>query len=248
MGASTLFLILFNVGTLLFTLYIYFRVFIKPREDVRLSRGLQLLQSKIAVLEDLKDRTEHQSHQISHLLEVKIREIKNVMVDAEKLIERITGSQQKSLEVAQIFEEKIPHHEVIERQNSKKYILAMQMYHAGKMPDEISEKTGLSRAEINLVIKVRTANESQEMAQPSTVLEPIAAPQPVAPSTPINLQSLSQLGQEFRAAIETNASSAQQAATSSKTTVSTNLDNAFSAASRVRKVEFPKIEINHNLN
>ncbi len=231
MGASTLFLLLFNVITLSLIVYLYFRVFIKPREDVRLSRGLQLLQSKIAVLEDLKDRTEHQSHQISHLLDVKIREIKSVMVDAEKLIEKIAGSQQKSLEVAQIFEEKIPHQEVIERQNSKKYILAMQMYQAGKMPDEISEKTGLSRSEINLIIKVRAASAVTAEVPPPATAQPEVSSTPAA----VNLKSLSQLGQEFRAAIESSATQ-------------TNLENAFSAASRPKKVEFPKIEINQNLN
>ena len=34
------------------------RVSRQPKDDPRLSRGLQLLQAKIAVLEDLSDRTE----------------------------------------------------------------------------------------------------------------------------------------------------------------------------------------------
>ena len=126
-----------------------------PKDDPRLSKGLQLLQSKIAVLEDLSDRTETQVNQLTALLEQKVKDIQSKMQSAEKQITKIDQSMQKSLEVAKIFQDRIPHNEILERQNTIKYVKAARLAHQGLSVDEIAAQvTDLSRGEIEFIANV----------------------------------------------------------------------------------------------
>lgn len=125
------------------------------KDDPRLSKGLQLLQSKIAVLEDLSDRTEVQVQQLTTLLEQKVREIQQQVQSSDKQLQKIEQSMQKSLEVAKIFQDRIPHTEIVERQNTIKYVKAARLAHQGLSVDEIAEQvTDLSRGEIEFIAKV----------------------------------------------------------------------------------------------
>ncbi len=125
-----------------------------PSEDPRLSRGLQLLQSKIAILEDLSDRTDLQVKQLNALLEGKCVEIQNKMIEAEKIIRLIETSRQKSLETAKMFEDKIPHQQIVERQNTVKYVKAARLAHQGVSIAEILKQVDLSQAEVEFIAKV----------------------------------------------------------------------------------------------
>lgn len=125
-----------------------------PQDDPRLSRGLQLLQSKIAILEDLSDRTENQTKQLTALLEQKILSVHEKMLQAEKHNQQVEGSIQKSLEVAKIFQDKIPHKEIIERQNTVKYIKAAQLSHSGKSFEEISRLVDIPIGELQMIMKL----------------------------------------------------------------------------------------------
>lgn len=125
------------------------------KDDPRLSKGLQLLQSKIAVLEDLSDRTETQVEQLTSLLEQKVKDIQTKIQAADKQLMKIEQSMQKSLEVAKIFQDRIPHTEIVERQNTIKYVKAARLAHQGMSVDEIAlEVTDLSRGEIEFIAKV----------------------------------------------------------------------------------------------
>lgn len=124
------------------------------KDDPRLSKGLQLLQSKIAVLEDLSDRTETQVSQLTAILENKCREIQEKIAAADREISKIEASVQKSLEVAKIFQDRIPHNEIIERQNTVKYVKAARLAHQGLAVDEIATQVDLTRAEIEFIAKV----------------------------------------------------------------------------------------------
>lgn len=124
------------------------------KDDPRLSKGLQLLQSKIAVLEDLSDRTETQVQQLTALLEQKCLDIQQKVQVADKQIQKIESSMQKSLEVAKIFQDRIPHTEIVERQNTIKYVKAARLAHQGMSPQEISAKVDLSLGEIEMIAKV----------------------------------------------------------------------------------------------
>lgn len=125
-----------------------------PKDDPRLSRGLQLLQSKISVLEDLSDRTEVQVGQLTAILEQKAREVQAKVQLAEQHVQAIRVSMDRSLDVAKIFQDKIPHQEIIERQNTIKYVQAARLAHQGANADEIASRVDLPKGEIEFIAKV----------------------------------------------------------------------------------------------
>ncbi len=262
------------------------------KDDPRMSRGLQLLQSKISVLEDLSDRTETQVTQLTTLMEQKCRDIQGTIFQAEKQIQKIEAAMGKSLEVAKIFQDKIPHQEIIERQNTIKYVKAARLAHQGVAIDEIASQVDLSRGEIELIAKVNRDQlqfseedlpewaKQDAQAQPApTSADELLAPlvqQPIVPSLAVAAesrsvqnkqqevqQSLSNLGQQFRQAMSqpqmpqtfappTIPTPAVTTAAPASTTVrSANQPKASREDSAtgptIKKVVFPKIEVNNNL-
>ncbi len=185
-----------------------------PSEDPRLSRGLQLLQSKIAILEDLSDRTDLQVKQLNALLEGKCVEIQNKMIEAEKIIRLIETSRQKSLETAKMFEDKIPHQQIVERQNTVKYVKAARLAHQGVSIAEILKQVDLSQAEVEFIAKVNKDHLMfSEESLPDWAQEQMA-PQAAAVSlqfsdtltkkesgAPKSEQMLRRLGEEFQKAV-----------------------------------------------
>jgi len=260
------------------------------KDDPRMSRGLQLLQSKISVLEDLSDRTETQVTQLTKLMEQKCRDIQNVIFQAEKEIQKIEAAMGKSLEVAKIFQDKIPHQEIIERQNTIKYVKAARLAHQGVAIDEIASQVELSRGEIEFIAKVNReqlqfseedlpewAKEENLAQTPMMTADDLMEPLVQKPVTTHFAneraqheaqQSLSNLGNQFRQAFngaqvpQTFAPPvispvpvapqvhAQTQAPTPKTTAAVQ-QSYQPKASRddgiVRKVVFPKIEVNNNL-
>lgn len=158
------------------------------KDDPRLSKGLQLLSSKIAVLEDLSDRTESQVNQMLTLLDQKSRELQSKIALADQQVTAIRQSMDQSLEVATIFQDKIPHNEIIERQNSVKYIRAARLAHAGVSVAEIAREVDLPISEIEFIAKVNQDSLSfREEELPAWAREPqdagaIAAPKSEATS------------------------------------------------------------------
>lgn len=125
-----------------------------PQDDPRLSRGLQLLQSKITVLEDLSDRTDRQVTQLTSLIDQKARFLQSKIYEAETQILKVQGAMDKSLEVAEIFQDKIPHDEIIDRQNTVKYVRAARMAHSGHSIEEILLEVDLPREQVEFIAKV----------------------------------------------------------------------------------------------
>lgn len=154
MGTWSLIQVVFDIFAALGFFIIIMRMSRAPKDDPRLSRGLQLLQSKIAVLEDLSDRTEVQVNQLTTLLDQKAREVQAKIQLADSSVQAIKVSMQNSLEVAKIFQDKIPHQEIIERQNSIKYVQAARLAHQGLAIDEIAAKVDLPKGEIEFISKV----------------------------------------------------------------------------------------------
>ena len=124
-----------------------------PQDDPRLSRGLQLLQTKITVLEDLSDRTDAQVKQLTSLLEHKARTLHDKVLESEQQLLKIEHAMQKSHEVAEIFQDKIPHREIVERQEKVGYVRAAKLAHQGLSVDEIAAQVGLPREQVELIAK-----------------------------------------------------------------------------------------------
>ena len=121
----------FNFASMTAIAVCFFRLKRPPKDDPRLSKGLQLLQSKISVLEDLSDRTEVQVAQMTKLLELKAGQVQKKVQQAELQIRKVEVAMAKSKEVAEIFQDKIPHDEIVERKNTIKYIQAARLAHQG---------------------------------------------------------------------------------------------------------------------
>lgn len=124
------------------------------KDDPRMSRGLQLLQTKISILEDLSDRTDTQATQLTALMEHKAKEIQTHMQNADRHVQNIDQAMRRSLEVAKIFQDRIPHQEIVERQNTIKYVKAARLAHQGVPVELIAQQVDLSRGEIEFISKV----------------------------------------------------------------------------------------------
>jgi hypothetical protein len=176
------------------------------KDDPRLSKGLQLLQSKIAILEDLSDRTEVQVGQLTALLEQKCKEIQSKIQASEKQLSKIDQSTQKSLEVAKIFQDRIPHGEILERQNTVKYVKAARLAHQGLSFDEIAQQVDLSRGEIEFIAKVNKdqlmfcEDSLPEWAQEEPLPESNRDLSAVFEVPKNDQQALKKLGEAFKAA------------------------------------------------
>jgi len=154
MGTWALIQVVFDIFAALGFFVIIMRMSRPPKDDPRLSRGLQLLQSKISVLEDLSDRTEVQVNQLISILDQKLREVQAKIQLADQHVHAIRVSMERSLEVAKIFQDKIPHQEIIERQNTIKYVQAARLAHRGLSVDEIAAQVDLPKGEIEFIAKV----------------------------------------------------------------------------------------------
>jgi len=127
-----------------------------PKDDPRLSRGLQILQSKIAILEDLSDRTENQVRGLMQLLDQKNIEVQARIDKAGEQVRIVEESIRSSLEVAKIFQDKIPHQEIIERKNTLKYLQAARLANQGRSANEIAKIVDLPLGEIEFIAKVNS--------------------------------------------------------------------------------------------
>lgn len=146
--------IIFNIIIALGSYVLWVRLKRPPQDDPRLSRGLQLLQSKISVLEDLSDRTETQVEQLISLIDKKIRQVQSKIEESDIQLKKVEQATVKSLEVAEIFQDKIPHEEIIDRKNTIKYVKAARMAHAGSSLEAIAEEVDIPKSEIEMIIKV----------------------------------------------------------------------------------------------
>lgn len=149
----TLVQVVFNLVMAVVGINLWLRSRRPPQDDPRLSRGLQLLQTKITVLEDLSDRTEAQVKQLTSMLDQKNRILQNKILEAEQQILKIDHSMNKSLEVAEIFQDKIPHTEILERQRTVEYVKAARMANSGMGVEDIMNAVHLPREQVELIAK-----------------------------------------------------------------------------------------------
>jgi hypothetical protein len=190
-----------------------------PQDDPRLSRGLQLLQTKITILEDLSDRTDQQFKQLNSMLEQKTRQLQNKILEAEQEILKIDNSMNKSLEVAEIFQDKIPHEEILERQRTIEYVKAARMAHSGMNVEDIAAQVNLPQDQVEMIAKFnRDQLMFDETQLPDWALKGAASVAPAETNTysmgnmnfvqsleaqPTDLSHMQNLEKEFRQAVQT---------------------------------------------
>lgn len=244
--------------------FLWLKLHRPAKDDPRLSKGLQLLQSKISVLEDLSDRTELQVTQLTALIEEKCRALQSQILTADRQM-------QKSLEVTKMFQDKVPHQEMVDRQNMIKYVRAAKMANLGYPVDAIAAQVDMSRGELEMIAKLNAErlqfSEEQLPEWAKEGIADLALAKPVAQPVANDRvqQSLSSLGNQFRKAFETTAPTApiieeqpvpispvvaQPAPTMPVPSQPQQPVRATPLQTRdtsVKKAVFPRIEINKNL-
>lgn len=169
------------------------------KDDPRLSRGLQLLQSKISVLEDLSDKTDVQFQKIMSVIEEKILEVQQAVTNAEKQLLQLQTATAKGIETTRLVQTGLGAEQVIERHTNEVYARAAQLAFDGRSIDEICEKLELSRGEVELIVKFNRDSLRTVSAQ-TTELAPqknqdysqlFEVPQ-------FDATSLNKIGDEFR--------------------------------------------------
>ncbi len=160
--------LLFSIVQLIFfsgLVFLWIRLKKESSTDIQWSRNFQIIQSKIAVFEDLSDRTETQVKQLTTMMENKIFELQNKIDEADTVLNKISNSMKKSMEVAQIFQDKIPHEEIIERQNTLKFVKAAILANEGKSIEEIKTEIDLPHSQIEFIVKVNAEKLSFDLGQ-----------------------------------------------------------------------------------
>jgi hypothetical protein len=122
------------------------------KEDQKFSKGLQLLQNKISVLEDLSDQTDDQVRSLTQLLEAKYREIQSLLVESDQQIqkmEEIAKNIWSQVETASVTSNP---HQSNEVQSMNKYVKAAQLANAGKSIEEVIREVDITRGEAELIV------------------------------------------------------------------------------------------------
>lgn len=172
MNIWLLLLTLFNVillAGLSFSLFLRIK---EKKEDQRLTKGLQLLQNKISILEDLSDRTDEQVHKLVHVIDQKANEVRHQLKSADDKIEQIDIALSKAVDISKVFNEQVPHQELMDRKKTNAYVQVAKMAHQGFSIDQISSKVDLSPAEIEMITKVNKENlQFSEDSLPSWITD-----------------------------------------------------------------------------
>jgi len=118
------------------------------KEDHRFSKGLQLLQNKIAILEDLSDQTDSQVKTLTQLLESKYKEMQILLIETDQQIQRMEEVAENTWKQIQNAGAVSPNPDT---QNLNKYVKAAQMAHSGSTLDDIMKNVDLNRGEVELI-------------------------------------------------------------------------------------------------
>lgn len=142
-------------------------------EDQRLTKGLQLLQNKISILQDLSDKSDEQVRRWVHLIEQKSMAVQDQLTLSDEKIIQIESALSKALDVSKIFYEQVPHAEIVDRQKTSKYVQAAKLANQGFTTEQIGQKIDMSPAEIEMIIKMnREQLQFSEESLPAWVQEP----------------------------------------------------------------------------
>ena len=181
------------------------------KEDHRFSKGLQLLQSKIAILEDLSDQTESQVKTLTKLLEDKYKEIQALLIETDQQILRMEEVAENTWRQIQSSGVSV---ESNDRQNLNKYVKAAQLANSGNGVDEIIKQVDLTRGEIELI---HAMNKEQlvfnQNSLPAWAKESVVATNSTTTAAAINKPAAPQVVQKTQSIINETATIQQNGKT-----------------------------------
>jgi hypothetical protein len=122
------------------------------KDDQKFSKGLQLLQNKISVLEDLSDQTDEQVRSLTQLLEGKYREIQGLLVESDQQIQKMEEVAKNIWEQVESSSSVMGNQASTEVQSMNKYVKAAQMANNGKTIEEVIREVDITRGEAELIV------------------------------------------------------------------------------------------------
>jgi uncharacterized protein YoxC len=122
------------------------------KDDSKFSKGLQILQNKISVLEDLSDQTDEQVRSLTQLLEAKYREIQGLLVESDQQISKMEEIASNIWQQVESSSSVMGNQTSTEVQSMNKYVKAAQMAHSGKSIEEIIREIDITRGEAELIV------------------------------------------------------------------------------------------------
>ena len=122
------------------------------KDDQKFSKGLQLLQNKISVLEDLSDQTDEQVRSLTQLLEAKYREIQGLLVESDQQIQKMEEIAKNIYAQVESSSSMMGNQSSTEVQSMNKYVKAAQMANNGKTIEEVIREIDITRGEAELIV------------------------------------------------------------------------------------------------
>ncbi len=119
----------------------------EKQEDQRITKGLQLLQNKLSILEDLSDKTDEQVRKLIHLLDQKAQEVRQTLNNADQKIHQLDTAQTMMTTQPQLATTQYT-------DKTSLYVQAAKLANQGFNADQIAQQVDLSPAELNMIIKV----------------------------------------------------------------------------------------------
>lgn len=154
---SSTWLLVLTVFNLVVLSVLTIQVFLKlkeKKEDLRLAKGLQLLQNKISILQDLSDKTDHQVHKIVQVIDKKSGDIQSNMAIIDSKIAHVEAALIRATEISKNLATQVSPQTMSEMQKTSRHVQAAKLANQGFTREQIMDKVDLNPAEIDLIFKV----------------------------------------------------------------------------------------------
>lgn len=156
--SAILFQIIVNLLLFAFVGLIWSRLKHLSGDEGRLRQGLQILQSKIAILEDLSGQVDDQFKQLTYMLDLKSKAFDAKLTEASELLSKLADGVTEASAAAHNLSENLQPEVLLERETAIRYVKAALLARAGKSTTEISSQLGVGFEEAELICKL---NRSQ---------------------------------------------------------------------------------------
>lgn len=149
-------LLVLTVFNLIVLIILTIQVFLKlkeKKEDLRLAKGLQLLQNKISILQDLSDKTDHQVQKIVQVIDRKSADIQSDMAILDAKTAHVEATLIRATDISKMIAHQNPQGSA-EIQKTNLHVQAAKLANKGFTKEQIMGKVDLNPAEIDFIFKV----------------------------------------------------------------------------------------------
>ncbi len=201
---------------------IFRKIAVKKTSDPRLHESAVLLESKILALHDFLESSDSKIRSMMNHIDSKIKEITVQKAELEKEQKSIEHCLAQAKDTMELFQEKIPNEEYLDRTTSQKYMQAAKLSNEGLSLDEIAAKIDIPKNEIELIFKLNSqtfsyAQDSESAEEPAEFAAKSSL-RPITNSHP----GLTDIGDRIRQHLQNDLQNGQQSQTSNSTTQPTS--------------------------